>query len=77
MPFFKRFKRLIEILCAIAFAGIGLLALSKGGIQFAAGFSVLTVTFAVPLNTWQNTWRQFGGLLRWLLMAIGCFAVSI
>jgi hypothetical protein len=47
---FKKLKRLTEILCAIAFAGLGLLALSKGGIQFAAGFIVLTVAFAVPLS---------------------------
>jgi hypothetical protein len=73
----KQLKRLIEILCAIAFAGLGLLALSKGGIQFAAGFTILTVTFAVPLQAWRNTWRSFGGMLRWLLMVIGCFSVSI
>lgn len=74
------FKRCIEIVCAIAFCGLGLLALIKGGIdgiQFAAGFTVLTVTFAVPLRSWRSTWRSFGGMLRWLLMAIGLFAVSV
>lgn len=74
------FKRYIEIVCAIAFSGLGLLALSKGGIdgiQFAAGFTILTVTFAVPLRSWRSTWRSFGGMLRWLLMAIGLFAVSV
>ncbi|MEM6433907.1 MAG: hypothetical protein AAF773_08650 [Cyanobacteria bacterium P01_D01_bin.115] len=80
MSIFERVKRLIEIGCAIAFGCLGLLALIQGGIdgvQFAAGFILLTVTFVVPLNSWRNTWRSFGGMLRWLLMAIGCFTVSV
>lgn len=79
MSIFERVKRLIEIGCAIAFGCLGLLALKGGidGIQFAAGFTLLTVTFAVPLNSWRNTWRSFGGILRWLLMTIGCFTISV
>lgn len=79
MSIFERVKRLIEIGCAIAFGCLGLLALKGGidGIQFAAGFTLLTVTFAAPLKSWTNTLHSFGGMLRWLLMAIGCFTVSV
>jgi hypothetical protein len=53
MSIFERVKRLIEIGCAIAFGCLGLLALKGGidGIQFAAGFTLLTVTFAAPLKS--------------------------
>jgi hypothetical protein len=76
---FQRFKRSIEIVCAIAFGILGLAALKGGidGIQFAAGFTLLTISFAVPLHNWRHTWRSFGGMLRWLLMAIGLFTVSV
>jgi hypothetical protein len=73
-------KRYIEIVCAIAFGGLALLALIQGsidGMQFAAGFALLTVTFAVPLHSWRSTWQGVGGRLRWLFIAIGCFSVSV
>jgi hypothetical protein len=72
-------KRLIEIVCAVTYAILSILAASQGmaGIQFASGFAVLAIAFGVPYKIWITTWRHFGGLFRWLLMLVGIFAVSV
>ncbi|NEQ48226.1 MAG: hypothetical protein F6K00_33710 [Leptolyngbya sp. SIOISBB] len=71
-------KRLIEVVLAIAFAALGCIALSQsGGLQFAAGFAVAAIALAIPLKSWQKTWRFFGGTFRWSLILLGLLTLSI
>lgn len=68
-------ERPLEYVLALLCGLLAITAVIGGGWHYAMGFAVLAITFGLPRRAWRTL--SLGGLLRYIIMSLAVFSLSV